>query len=88
MLPKKVPFKYNAEHCFIIYTRDVIDRNEIQFNIVDVKTESGENLWNRQLTIHYYPVGINKIESPFFSNESLEKLKSAIVAKILENEQI
>ncbi|HEY8660463.1 MAG TPA: hypothetical protein VIL78_15620 [Hanamia sp.] len=82
--------EYDNDACLITYTKDFIDKNEIQFNIVDVETKSGLNIWDHPLTIHYYPLrGQNKISYCCFpNNENLERLKSAIVTKVLENEQM
>lgn len=90
MFPKKTEMEYDNNTYFIIYTKDFIDKNEIQFNIVDVKTKSGINVWSHQLTIHYYPLrDKNKTSYPSFeNNENLERLKLAIVTNVLENEQI
>jgi len=90
MFPKNVDMKYDNNACSITYTKDFIDKNEIQFNIVDVKTKSGINIWNHQLTIHYYPQRDQNKTSyrSFVYTENLERLKSAIVTKVLENEQI
>ncbi len=88
MLSKKVEMPYNDVAYHITYTKDFIDKNEIQFSIVDVKTKSGINIWKYPFTIHYYPLRKNKISMPFFTNEVLNKLKSEIVSKIIINEDI
>ena len=88
MFPKKTEMEYDNNTCFITYMKDFIDKNEIQFNIVHVKTKSGIKIWDDQLTIHYYPLK-NKTSYPSFdNNENLERLKSDIIRKVLDNEQI
>jgi hypothetical protein len=89
MLPKQTQMKYNDDDCIITYLQDHIDKNETQFNVVEVKTTSGIQIWDEQLTIHYYPLkDKDKTSFPFYVNEDKQRLKLAIIAKILEAERI